>query len=44
MSKIYENLLYRYKNRSYWIDDYGVKGVMLLNEKPFDVKTMFFEK
>ena len=39
MSELYENLLYRYKNRSYWIDDYGVKGVILFNEKPFDIKT-----
>jgi len=41
MSELYQNLLSRYKNRSYWIDDYGTMGVILFNEDPFTIKTMW---
>ena len=41
MSELYQNLLNRYKNRSYWIDDYGTMGVILFNEDPFTIKTMW---
>ena len=40
MSELYANLLLRYRNRSYWKDDNGVKGVILFNEKPFAIKTL----
>ena len=41
MSELYENLLIRYRNRSYWIDDYGTMGVILFNENPDTIKRLF---
>jgi len=40
MSELYENLLNRYKNSSYWKDDNNVMGVILFNEDPFTIKKM----
>lgn len=41
MSELYYNLLSQYKNKSYWIDDNGLMGVILFNEDPFTIKTMW---
>ena len=40
MSELYVNLSFRYQNKSFWIDDNGLKGVILHNESLQKVKTM----
>jgi len=40
MSGLYESLLNQYKNRSYWIDNSGTKGVILHNEPVDEVKKL----
>ena len=40
MSEVYANLLIRYRHKSFWIDDNGLKGVILFNEDPFTIKKM----
>jgi len=39
--ELYANLLIRYSNRSYWKDDNGLKGIILFNEKPSEIKRLW---
>ncbi len=41
MSELYQNLLFRYSNNIKYIDDFGVKGIILFNEPMSQMRRMF---
>ena len=41
--ELYQNLLIRYSNQIYLIDDYGTKGVILCNESKQEIMRMYYK-